>query len=83
MAFNLCFKTSPGAHNLSYENEFDLQDNERARKPNFKMEGLCTNTRFETEVRAIQKRLIESCSSVKTLAERTELYLQLGQLRAM
>jgi len=42
-------------HSLSYGNEFDLQDNERARKNSSPSERLCTKTCFETEVKATQK----------------------------
>ena len=47
--------------NLSYGNEFDLQDNDHARKTHFSMKG-CepSRTRFETEARATRKWIIVS-----------------------
>jgi len=44
-------------HNFLYGNEFDLQDNERARKSQkLRDERLCTKTHFETEVTATRKK---------------------------
>ena len=41
--------------NLSNGNEFDLEDNERARKNSFPYERLYSKTRFETEVKSNSK----------------------------
>jgi len=44
-------------HNFLFGNEFDLQDNERARKSQkLRDERLCTKTHFETEVTATRKK---------------------------
>jgi len=49
--------------NLSYGNEFNLQDNECASKTHFYANGLCSKTCFETEVTATQEWLIKLTAS--------------------
>lgn len=42
--------------NLWNGNEFDLQNDEHKRKESFRFARLCTEIRFETELRATRKK---------------------------
>jgi len=42
-------------HNFSYENEFDLHENERTDETNFSYEWFRTKSRFDIEANVIRK----------------------------